>query len=104
MKKLICCITAALCVGQALAKPNVVLIMADDFGIGSINACGAAKELVRTPNLNRLADAGMRFNNANTPGATCSPTRYALLTGRYAWRGPLAWSMLTTRWWSKRIA
>lgn len=94
IKKLICSIAAVLCVGQALAKPNVVLVMADDFGIGSINAYGAPKELVRTPNLNRLADAGMRFNNANTPGSICSPTRYALLTGRYAWRGPLPFGVV----------
>jgi len=94
MKKLICTIAAVLCVGQAFAKPNVVLIMADDFGIGSINAYGAPKELVRTPNLNRLADAGMRFDNANTPGSICSPTRYALLTGRYAWRGPLPFGVV----------
>jgi arylsulfatase A-like enzyme len=71
-----------------------VLIMADDFGVGSVNAYGAPKELVRTPGLDRLAEQGMRFTNANTPGSICSPTRYALLTGRYAWRGPLPFGVV----------
>jgi len=80
--------------GTAGAKPNVVLILADDFGVGSINVYGAPETLVKTPNLNRLAEAGMRFTNANTPASICSPTRYALLTGRYAWRGPLPFGVV----------
>ena len=80
--------------GMAYAAPNVVLIMADDFGVGSINAYGAPEELVKTPNLNKLAESGMRFTNANTPASICSPTRYALLTGRYAWRGPLPFGVV----------
>lgn len=76
------------------AKPNVVLIMADDFGVGSINAYGAPKKLVRTPRLNRMAEQGMRFTNANTPGSICSPTRYGMLTGRYAWRGALPFGVV----------
>ncbi|QHI69718.1 sulfatase family protein [Tichowtungia aerotolerans] len=50
--------------------------------------------VVRTPHLNRLAEQGMRFTNANTPASVCSPTRYALLTGRYAWRGPLPFGVV----------
>lgn len=76
------------------AKPNVVVFMADDFGVGNINVYGAPKELLQTPNLNRLAEAGMRFTNANTPASICSPTRYAFLTGRYAWRGPLPFGVV----------
>ena len=76
-------------IASAADKPNIVLIMADDFGVGNINAYGTSKELIRTPNLNRLADDGMLFTNANAPGSICSPTRYGMLTGRYAWRGPL---------------
>lgn len=75
-------------------KPNIVLIMADDFGIGNVNAYGASKEHLRTPNLNRLAEDGMMFTSANTPGSICSPTRYGLLTGRYAWRGPLPFGVV----------
>lgn len=80
--------------GIALGAPNIVLFMADDFGSGCINAYGAPEELVKTPHLNRLAESGMRFSNANTPASICSPTRYALLTGRYAWRGPLPFGVV----------
>ena len=76
------------------AQPNIVVFMADDFGSGCINAYGAPEELVKTPHLNRLAEDGMRFTNANTPASICSPTRYALLTGRYAWRGPLPYGVV----------
>ena len=94
MKKLwMAAALAGLAIG-AQAKPNVLLIMADDFGVGSINAYGAPENLVQTPSLNKLAESGMRFTNANTPGAICSPTRYALITGRYAWRGPLPFGVV----------
>ncbi len=66
--------------------PNIVVFLADDFGYGCINAYGADEQLIRTPNLNRLAAEGIRFDNAYTTGSVCSPTRYALLTGRYSWR------------------
>ena len=75
-------------------KPNVVVILADDFGVGSVNAYGAPQNLIRTPGLNRLAEQGMRFTNADTPASICSPTRYAMLTGRYAWRGPLPFGVV----------
>jgi arylsulfatase A len=75
-------------------KPNVVIIMADDFGVGNVNAYGASKEMVRTPHLNRLADQGLKFNRANAPGSICSPTRYALLTGEYAWRAALPFGVV----------
>ena len=81
-------------VETAETAPNVVLFVADDFGSGCINAYGAPEELVKTPNLNRLAKDGMRFTNANTPASICSPTRYGLLTGRYAWRGPLPYGVV----------
>ncbi len=74
-------------------RPNILLIVADDFGIGSINAYGAPASLVRTPHLNRLAEEGLRFTNAGAPASVCSPTRYAMLTGRYAWRGPFPYGV-----------
>jgi len=61
-------------------KPNIVYIYADDLGYGDVGCYGATK--VRTPALDALAAAGLRF----TPAATCTPSRYALLTGEYAWR------------------
>jgi len=79
---------------SAQSKPNIVVILADDFGYGSSNCYGAPESLIRTPNINRLAKEGMLFTDANTPGSVCSPTRYALLTGRYAWRGKLKYGVL----------
>jgi len=80
--------------GTLEAAPNVVVFLADDFGSGCINAYGAPEDLVQTPHLNSLAKSGMRFTNANTPASICSPTRYALLTGRYAWRGSLPYGVV----------
>jgi len=66
--------------------PNVILYLLDDVGFGSTNFNGAPKELLQTPHMDSLATAGVNFTNAHTTSAVCSPTRYALLTGRYAWR------------------
>lgn len=68
------------------STPNVIVYLADDLGYGSIGAYGADESLVRTPNLNRLAEEGVRFTRGFTTGSVCSPTRYGLLTGRYSWR------------------
>jgi arylsulfatase A-like enzyme len=65
-------------------RPNVVLIYADDLGYGDVGCYGATK--VATPNIDRLAREGIRFTNAHSPSATCTPSRYAMLTGEYAWR------------------
>ena len=69
---------------QPARRPNVVLIYADDVGYGDISCYGATR--VRTPNLDRLAAGGVRFTNAHSSSATCTPSRYSLLTGEYAWR------------------
>lgn len=69
--------------------PNIVIVLADDLGYGSIGCYGAPEELVRTPHIDRLAREGMRFTDASTPSSVCTPTRYGLLTGRYCWRSPL---------------
>jgi arylsulfatase A-like enzyme len=68
----------------ALARPNIVVLLADDLGYGDLSCYGATK--VRTPNIDRLAEEGMRFTDAHSPASVCTPTRYNLLTGRYAWR------------------
>ena len=65
-------------------RPNIVLIYADDVGYGDLNCYGA--KTVQTPNVNRLAREGLRFTNAYASSATCTPSRYSLLTGQYAWR------------------
>ncbi len=64
--------------------PNVVLIYADDLGYGDVSAYGARR--LRTPQIDSLAAQGFRFTNAHAAAATCTPSRYAMLTGEYAWR------------------
>jgi arylsulfatase A-like enzyme len=68
----------------AQKRPNVVLIYADDLGYGDVSAYGA--RLLKTPNIDRLAREGVRFTDGHSPAATCTPSRYAMLTGEYAWR------------------
>lgn len=67
-----------------LTKPNIIIILADDLGAGDLGCAGATK--VRTPNIDRLAAGGVRFTQGYAPSATCTPSRYSLLTGEYAWR------------------
>jgi arylsulfatase A-like enzyme len=66
-------------------RPNVVLIMTDDLGYGDLG-CYNADSKIPTPRIDRLASEGLRFTDAHSPSSVCSPTRYGLLTGRYAWR------------------
>jgi arylsulfatase A len=74
---------------HAAQLPNIILIMADDLGYGSLGCYGSKK--IGTPHIDRLAASGMRFNDFHSNGSVCSPTRAALLTGRYqqrcAWVG-----------------
>ncbi|HEV8060642.1 MAG TPA: arylsulfatase [Gemmataceae bacterium] len=72
----------------AADKPNIVYILADDLGYGDLG-CYNKDSKIPTPNLDRLAKEGMRFTDAHAPSSVCSPSRYALLTGRYAWRSRL---------------
>ncbi|MDQ3685702.1 MAG: arylsulfatase [Acidobacteriota bacterium] len=67
-------------------RPNVVLIYADDLGYGDVSSYGAMS--LKTPNIDRLAREGLRFTDGHSPAATCTPSRYAMLTGEYAWRKP----------------
>lgn len=69
-------------------QPNIVLIMADDLGIGDLG-CYNAKSKIPTPHLDKLAKSSMRFTDMHSPSSVCTPTRYGLLTGRYAWRTKL---------------
>ncbi|SMD44053.1 Arylsulfatase A [Aquiflexum balticum DSM 16537] len=64
--------------------PNIVIIYMDDLGYGELGAYGATE--LQTPNMDRLANEGMKFTNAYATSATCTPSRYALLTGIYPWR------------------
>lgn len=81
---------------RAATKPNVLIILSDDLGWGSVGCYGADPALVRTPHIDRLAREGRRFTDGNTTSSVCSPTRYALLTGRYCWRTSLISEVLGT--------
>ena len=67
-------------------QPNVIFIYADDLGYGDLECYGATR--VQTPHVNRLANEGIRFTNAHATASTSTPSRYAMLTGEYAWRRP----------------
>jgi arylsulfatase A-like enzyme len=68
-------------------KPNIIFIMADDLGYGDLGCYGATK--IQTPKIDELATAGMRFTDAHSSSAVCTPSRYSVLTGRYCWRTQL---------------
>ncbi|MBO9639544.1 MAG: sulfatase-like hydrolase/transferase, partial [Siphonobacter aquaeclarae] len=66
------------------SRPNVIFIYADDLGYGDLSCYGATK--IKTPNVDRLAAEGLRLTNGHSTSATCTPSRYSLMTGEYAWR------------------
>ncbi|MCK4293015.1 MAG: arylsulfatase [Planctomycetes bacterium] len=66
-------------------RPNIVFIMADDMGYGDVT-CYNPDSRIPTPDMDRLAKQGVRFTDAHSPSAVCTPTRYGVLTGRYCWR------------------
>ena len=82
-------LSAAALVGapsRAEQRPNIVIIYTDDLGYGDVSSYGATA--LKTPNIDRLASRGLRFTDAHAAAATCTPSRYALMTGEYAWRRP----------------
>ena len=68
----------------AQKKPNVIFIYTDDLGYGDLSSYGATQ--IHTPHLDQLAASGIKFTNAHSTSATCTPSRYALMTGQYPWR------------------
>ncbi|WOH39498.1 arylsulfatase [Thalassotalea fonticola] len=73
---------------SAAEQPNIIYILADDMGQGDTTAYNTASK-IPTPNLKRLADEGMTFTNVHSNSSVCTPTRYGVMTGRYAWRTSL---------------
>jgi arylsulfatase A-like enzyme len=81
----ILCLSLLLTPSLALAeRPNILLIYADDLGFGDVSCYGATT--IATPNIDRLAAEGLRFTDGHAAAATCTPSRFALLTGQYAFR------------------
>ncbi len=90
---------AAAAADNPIQRPNIILMMADDMGMGDTSAYqdftgNSDDDQIHTPNMERLARMGIRFTDAHTPASRCSPTRYALLTGRYPWRNRLKFWVL----------
>ena len=71
---------------RAAGQPNIVYILADDLGYGDVHCLNLEHGKIATPNLDRLAGQGMVFTDAHAGSSLCSPSRYGILTGRYAWR------------------
>ncbi len=84
----------------AETKPDIILILADDMGYGDL-AIQNPESKIPTTNLDQLAREGMRFTDAHSPSAVCTPTRYSILTGRYAWRSRLKSGVLWE--WAKPL-
>ena len=72
------------CAAQKQEKPNIIIIMADDMGYGDLSCYGST--LINTPNLDKMAAEGIRFTDFHSNGSVCSPTRAAILTGKYQQR------------------
>jgi arylsulfatase A len=70
------------------SRPNIVVILADDLGYGDLQCYNPDAQTI-TPHLNQLSREGLQFTDAHSGSAVCTPTRYGLLTGRYAFRSPL---------------
>ena len=76
------------CSAATQARPNFVYILADDLGYGDVR-CLNPEGKIATPHMDRLAAEGMRFTDAHSSSAVCTPTRYGIMTGRYNWRSRL---------------
>src|ERR1035438_1173599 len=77
-------VTRALAASGSGQKPNIVLILSDDVGYGDLGCYGA--KLPRTPHIDGLAQCGRRFTDGHADASVCKPSRYAILSGMYAWR------------------
>ena len=76
-------------IAEAVKRPNLVFILADDLGYGDIHCLNPSRGKIATPCLDRLASQGMIFSEAHSSSAVCTPSRYSILTGRYNWRSRL---------------
>ena len=85
MKKLITVLSVLAAGSFAAEKPNILFIYADDLGYGDVG-CYNPESKAPTPNLDRMADEGMRFTDAHSPATVCTPSRYGVMTGRMPFR------------------
>ena len=80
---------------QSPSKPSIVYILADDLGYGDVHCLNPERSKIATPNIDKLASEGMTFSDAHSGSSVCTPTRYGVLTGRYAWRTRLQSGVLS---------
>jgi arylsulfatase A-like enzyme len=85
----VCIIAAPVHAAATSAKPNFLILLADDLGYGDVQCYNPQRGKIPTPNIDKLAAQGMRFTDGHSSSGVCSPSRYALLTGRYHWRSRL---------------
>lgn len=78
---------------QNKKQPNIIFVLADDLGYGDLS-CFNENSKIKTPNLDKMADNGMRFTDMHTSSSVCTPTRYGILTGRYNWRSGIKQGVL----------
>ena len=92
-RTIVLCLVFLACVPTLAAdvtvKPNIVYILADDLGYGDVQCLNPQRGKIKTPHLDKLASQGMTFTDSHGGSSVCTPTRYGLLTGRYAWRSRL---------------
>lgn len=91
---LICLLFGSFSYITAQSKPNIIYILTDDLGYGDVSSFNE-KSKINTPNIDKLAAEGMKFTDAHTSSSVCSPSRYAILTGRYNWRTRLKEGLLS---------
>jgi arylsulfatase A len=89
MRALLCFFFLATQILIAAEKPNIIIILADDLGYGDVHCNNPERGKIPTPSIDKLASQGMRFTDGHSSSGVCSPSRYALLTGRYHWRSRL---------------
>lgn len=82
-------------IATAADRPNIVIMLADDMGFGELQCLNPKRGKIPTPKLNAIAASGMVFTDAHSGSSVCTPTRYGLMTGRYAWRTRLQSGVLT---------
>jgi arylsulfatase A-like enzyme len=95
MRLLFCLLLTAVCplLSASAAKPNIIFILCDDLGYGDVK-CLNPEGKIATPHMDRLAKEGVIFTDAHSGSSVCTPTRYGIMTGRYAWRSKLQSSVL----------
>jgi arylsulfatase A-like enzyme len=79
----------------ASEQPNLVIMLADDMGFGELQCLNPKRGKIPTPQLDAIAASGKVFTDAHSGSSVCTPTRYGLMTGRYAWRTRLQSGVLT---------